>query len=248
MRMHACMYVRMQVCMHSCMNICMYAWLHVYIYIYACIHRHTCVYIYIYIYVFMHECMHVCMCSCSQVRNFLMSISDMSEDLQWVDHLRRKFGHARVEDLLEGTGLESYAVRCGFGMQVVREAVPEELLPRLDSLDTVMDDISAKSQRSGRAVAVQGSRRQRWYRSVHATVDNCMCKYNFGATTRHEVYKVENIPVLKEILEWVHSLGDIRLKQQFNEILGNVYMRDLDECVSWHSDANTLYSESTDVL
>ena len=168
--------------------------------------------------------------------------------MQWVHHLRRRFGRARVEDLLQGTGLESWAAECGFGMHLVRSAVPEELLPRLDYLETVMDDISAKSLRYGRAVAVQGNRPQRWYRSVQATVDNCMCKYKYEATKRHEVYKVEDIPVLKEMLEWVHSLGDIRLRQQFNEILGNVYMRDLDECVTWHSDANTLYSESTDVL
>ena len=97
-------------------------------------------------------------------------------------------------------------------------------------------------------VDVQGSRPQRWYRSVQAVSDNCTCKYNYAASGRHVVYKVEDIEFLNEYLSWVHSLGDIRVHQRFNEIIGNIYMRDLDENVTWHSDANPLYDESTDVL
>ena len=61
----------------------------------------------------------------------------------WHGLLAEKYGHRRVEDVLEGTPLADKASTLGFGLYVIRDFVPAEKAQSLmDSISQTIDRIS----------------------------------------------------------------------------------------------------------
>ena len=163
--------------------------------------------------------------------------------------LQQKFG-SRVEDLLQNTALEQYARQLSFGMHIVRGAMDEtQCTQHMVELSKAIAKIASTADRLHRAVNVQGeNRKTRWYTSVQACSKLCICKYEFEGVGRHVSYKLHEVPILQTFFDWIHGLGDLEEALHMNEVLGNVYDRADDEYIPWHSDLDSLYENSTDVL
>ena len=134
-------------------------------------------------------------------------------------------------------------------IHIVGSAVTEQKASQyMVSINDAMASIRNASHRQKRIVDVQGSAKKRWYCCIHACANKCICKYDFEGTSRHDVYKIDEIDVFREVSDWFHGFGDVAELHRINELLANAYSRELDEAIDWHSDIADLYENSTDVV
>ena len=164
---------------------------------------------------------------------------------EWLHSLQVRFAPAQVEDVFLGTPLEQIAREKGFGLYVVRSAVPAAEHGRWHrALEQAV--LKLTEDKGERAVLIKGKRR--WYSSVQALTTHCTCTYEYSGTGRNPVYRVNDIQVLGETTAWLHKGRDAEDATLFNQIVANIYSRELGEYTPWHSDENSLLSEDTEIV
>ena len=52
---------------------------------------------------------------------------------------------------------------------------------------------------------------------------------------------------MNELAQWLHCLYVPERQEHFNQVVANVYARQLDQNIRWHSDRNPLLAEDTDI-
>jgi hypothetical protein len=176
----------------------------------------------------------------------MSSGSTQSKQLSWLEFLRNTYPD-RVEDCFAGTEMCNRAKTLGAGLWLVRGAVTgDQLNTWNDELHLCLNDIA---QTSGtRAIALKGS--VRWYDTIQCVAGSCTCKYSYEGTAKHKTYALKNLHGLNEITKWLHSKMQVPHEKQFNEIVCNRYLKQLDEFIPWHSDVvrNVLLAPDAEVL
>ena len=164
-----------------------------------------------------------------------------------IEKLRSVYGH-RVQDAFEGTNLAKAAEKMDFGLYVVRGAYTQDMAKKaMVDVVELLNDISVR--KGSRSVDAKGSKL--WYRTLQATSGECLCKYEYEAVARHVPHKIKDAPLLEKMTEFVnahYAEVDRGCEQFFNQILVNVYSRQRDEYVPWHSDQAPLYADYTDIV
>ena len=146
-------------------------------------------------------------------------------------------------DVLQGTSLENHGKDKGFGLYVVRQALPVEV--ERDWADDCRRMFEAKAGEPGGSKL--GSKRK-FYSTVQAVLNGCCCKYEYEGASKHIVNKLYEgtdngvCQVLLKSLEWTNQMFGVEKGLQFNEIVANQYVHNMGEYVPWHSDKNSLFA------
>ena len=85
-------------------------------------------------------------------------------------------------DVLQGTPLEKYGNDKGFGLYVVRKALPVEVEREWSRDCRLMFEVKAGER--------GGSKLGNLYSTVQAVLNRCCCKYEYEGTSRHIVNKL----------------------------------------------------------
>ena len=166
--------------------------------------------------------------------------------MNWYACLRKKYGSNRVEDVFADTEFAKYGAELGFGLYVVRGCLPSQMAA--DVQRDLRDLIASVSEAQGcRAVQVRG-KGPAHYQTLQVLLGNCICQYFYAASSRHQYYSVMEAPVLGALSQWLQQEHDCRTTDLFHQIVANQYSQALDEAVDWHTDANPLLAQSTDVI
>ena len=95
-------------------------------------------------------------------------------------NLRARYGHERVVDVFQGTGMEREAKQLNIGGYVVRGVLPPEKIA--DWHKTLVHSLQGIALSYGtRAVELKG-KSALWYRTIQCTTGSCTCKYVYACT------------------------------------------------------------------
>ena len=155
-----------------------------------------------------------------------------------------RFGKESVVDVLEGTKLEQYSQKLGFGLYVVKGAV-----------ETSLQEVWANGcDRMFQAMAEQPGAKKKYsyYRTVQGVVGECNCIYMYPGTQKHRPVHLDDgtdngsCGVLLDSIGWLHDKLGIATQQggfrscQFNNVVATQYDYALGQYIPWHTDANEL--------
>ena len=165
--------------------------------------------------------------------------------MTWHSRLTEKYGSDRVEDIVHATPMQNKAEAMGWGLHIIRNFVPKEKAQQL------MKGLSSEIQRitlqeGCQAVQIKGGRL--WYESLQILLGQCICEYKYHGTRRNKTFRASQIPVMEELNEWLHKEHGCNEGDGFHQIVANLYSRTRNESTPWHSDANMLLKDSTEVL
>lgn len=155
------------------------------------------------------------------------------ESKGWRDAFKAAIPQCTIEDLFEGTNLETHGKELNFGMFIVRTGID---CPNADELykllDQDFDDICKQDQedvgenRGRNAVKISESKNLKedypGYESFQCTTADCSCKYDYAKTNKHTHYKIRN---LKAPTWFVGTLNRFGRDHQcsVNEVVANSY-------------------------
>ena len=114
----------------------------------------------------------------------------------------------------------------------------------MEELTAEMKRIS--SQEGCRSVQIRGNRL--WYESLQILLGNCICTYEYAGTARNKTFRAHEIPMMEELNQWMLTEHGCDTVDGFHQIVANIYNHTRNENTPWHTDANILLKESTDVL
>ena len=142
-------------------------------------------------------------------------------------------------DVFEGTGLEELARRLGFGGSAVRTVLPEQQGSQWhDEMHRFMERYALEN--GTRSVELKGAKKL-WYRTIQCTSGSCTCKYNYEGTVRNPLFNKENVTPFRAATEWLHQSHKVPRQEHFNQCVANVYARQADQAIPWHSDKMTCW-------
>jgi hypothetical protein len=163
----------------------------------------------------------------------------------WISLLRKKYGSCRIEDVFQGTQMQDKAKALGFGLYVVRNFITEEKAHKL--MEGLTAEIKRISFQAGcRSVQIKGNKL--WYESLQVLLGNCICTYMYAGTARNKTFREDEIPMMEELNQWMHTEHGCDAANGFHQIVANIYNHERNENTPWHTDANILLKESTEVL
>ena len=155
------------------------------------------------------------------------------------------YGQARVVDVFEGTGLAEQAQHYGFGGYVVRGALSLEQVSQWhDEMNRFMERYALEN--GNRSVELKGSKL--WYRTIQCTSGSCTCKYNYEGTARNPLFGIERVTPFRAATEWLHQSHKVPRQEHFNQCVANVYARQADQAIPWHSDKHDLLGKTGDIV
>ena len=108
-------------------------------------------------------------------------------------------------DVLQGTSLENHGKDKGFGLRVVRLALPADV--ERDWADDCGHMFRWKARELG---GTKLGSRHKMYSTVQAVLNGCCCKYEYEGVAKHMVNKLYEetdngvCQVLLESLEWIN--------------------------------------------
>ena len=155
-----------------------------------------------------------------------------------------RFGKESVVDVLEGTKLEQYSQKLGFGLYVIKGAV-----------ETSLQEVWANGcDRMFQAMAEQlgAKKKYSYYRTVQGVVGECKCSYMYPGTQKHRPVQLDDdtdngsCGVLLDSSGWLHDKLGIATQHggfrscQFNNVVANQYKNGLDQYIPWHTDASEI--------
>ena len=156
-----------------------------------------------------------------------------------LEFLGQKHGN-KVEDCFAGTKMADFALQYKVGLFKVRQAAETENFGKL--LEHDFDSLKQSGVRKSKLQV--GSQKE--YDSMQYVTTNCTCKYDYAGTRDHDLFKVLQHPGANAPTTWLHEHHSACHYESFNEVVANLYGP--AGGVHWHSDANFLLSESTDVV
>ena len=157
--------------------------------------------------------------------------------------LREIYGD-RLVNIFEGTRLEEEGRKHGFGGFVVRGAICRDVADQYHA--ALNGDMQRHAMEKGlRAIQLKGSKL--WYNTIQCATGSCTCKYNYEGIGRHPLFKVSEVPSVNNLTQWLHNSYVPERQEHFNQVVANVYARELDQNIPWHSDHNSLLAENTDI-
>ena len=161
-------------------------------------------------------------------------------------NLRARYGHERVVDVFQGTGMEPKARELNIGGYVVRGVLPSEKIAEWQK--DLEDSLCRIANSHGtRAVELKG-KSVLWYRTIQCTTGSCTCKYFYEGTARNPVFKTERVAPFKPVCDWLHDEHKVPRQEHFNEIVANIYSRPKNQSIGAHTDQNPLLGETSDIL
>ena len=161
-------------------------------------------------------------------------------------NLRARYGHERVVDVFQNTGMEPRARQLNIGAYVVRDVLPPEQIA--DWHKTLVNSLHGIALNHGtRAVELKG-KSALWYRTIQCTIDLCNCKYDYEGTARNPVFKTVQVAPFKAVCDWLHDEHKVPRQEHFNEIVANIYSRPKNQSIGAHTDQNPLLGETSDIL
>ena len=161
-------------------------------------------------------------------------------------NLRARYGHERVVDVFQGTGMEPKAWELNIGGYVVRGVLPSEKIAEWQK--DLEDSLCRIANSHGtRAVELKG-KSVLWYRTIQCTIDLCNCKYDYEGTARNPVFKTVQVAPFKAVCDWLHDEHKVPRQEHFNEIVANIYSRPKNQSIGAHTDQNPLLGETSDIL
>ena len=160
--------------------------------------------------------------------------------------LEARYGSGRVVDVFQGTGMEREAKELNIGGYVVRGVLPPETIADWHKL--LVNSLQGIALNVGpRAVELKG-KNTLWYRTIQCTTGSCTCKYGYEGTARNQVWKTDRAAPFKLVGDWVHAAHKVPRQEHFDEVVANVYSRQLDQYIGAHTDQNPLLGETSDIL
>ena len=163
----------------------------------------------------------------------------------WHRRLKQKYGAHRIENVVFGTPMQSKAEALGWGLYVIRNFVQDEKAQELmKGLSSEVQRIS--TEQGCRAVQIRGS--NLWYESLQVLLGKCICVYKYAGTARNKTFRASDIPMMEELNQWLLTEHGCDTEDGFHQIVANLYSHIRNENTPWHTDANSLLKESTDVI
>ena len=154
-----------------------------------------------------------------------------------------------LQNASAGTPFADYAEKHGFGLFVVRGAFEsKESFAAHEEVRNMFKGLVRDEQRGVRAIAVQGATSVRHYNSAQFVSGHCTCMSKYQGTGRHQVYKLEEFPAVAKPAKWLQGLACKSGVVPFNQVVVNEYSRKDNERIAYHSDANSLLADSTEIL
>ena len=119
-------------------------------------------------------------------------------------NLEACYGAERVVDVFENKGMALKARDLNIGCYVVRGVLsPEQLEGWHQQLE---DSLTAIGLQFGtRAVDLKGRSGPAAYRTIQCTSGKCTCKYDYGATGRHRLWKTKDFKPFSAVSDWLHD-------------------------------------------
>ena len=133
-------------------------------------------------------------------------------------------------DVLQGTSLEEHGKDKGFGLYVVREALPADL-----ERDWAHDCGHMFQSKASELGGTKLGSKHKMYSTVQAVLNGCCCKYEYEGVGKHIVNKLYEgtdngvCQVLLESLEWINHMFGLEKGLEFNEIVANQYVHNRGE-------------------
>ena len=169
-----------------------------------------------------------------------------------------KFGKERVVDVLQGTRLEQYSKKLGFGLYVVKGAVEPSLqevwATGCDHMFHAMaEHQGANSVELTQRVPLYYKYKYAYFRMMEGVVGEWNCKDKYPGTQKHPLVHLDegsdngSCEVLVDSLKWLHNKLGIATDQggfrscQFNNAVAHQYKHGLDQYLPWNTDASEIF-------
>ena len=163
----------------------------------------------------------------------------------WHKPFVQKYGAEEVEDDFAGTPFGDKAAQIGFGLYIIRDCLPADHSADFHvQLKQAFLDVALG--KGTRAVQVKGTKL--WYEALQVLLGKCICEYRYAASAKTKVRQASDVPVLGGLSKWLHNCHHCDDKHRFHQIVSNIYSFARDDSVPWHTDANKLLAQSTDVI
>ena len=161
--------------------------------------------------------------------------------------LRARYGHERVVDVFQNTGMEPRARQLNIGAYVVRKVLPPEQIAdwHRDLTDSITD---ISITHGSRAVDLRGWRGPACYRTIQCASGRCTCKYGYEGTARNPVFKTERVAPFQNVCDWLHDAHRVDRQDHFDEVVANIYSRAANQCIGAHTDQTELLGETSDIV
>jgi alkylated DNA repair dioxygenase AlkB len=133
----------------------------------------------------------------------------------------------------------------GFGLWLVPGAYGYGAGPNvIDRFLNYFDRVDAEY--GTRATAIRG--KKRYYRTMHATAGACQCKPLREGLWKLKALKIEDIPPLQDVDDWLRSEAALAEHERPNQTGTNLYAFKKEEHIPWHSDDDCLVAAHCDVV
>ena len=173
------------------------------------------------------------------------------------------FGKESVVDVLEGTKLEHYSKKLGFGLYVVKGAVEPSLQEVwANGCDRMFQAMAkqhgANSVEVRRRLPIYSDEKYAYFRELQAVVGKCgyTCRCRELENVAGNKYPLPHLDegsdngscrVLMDSLGWLHNKLGIATDQggftscQFNNAVAHQYKHGLDQYLPWNTDASEIF-------
>ena len=171
------------------------------------------------------------------------------ESSGWRAAFMKFWPHCTIDDLYEGTNLETHGKELNFGMFVVRNGS----LSADDYYSLLANDFDrickAYHPWSRKAVIITKSKKlvdeYTGYESFQCSADGCGCKYEYEKVKEHKHYKVEDWKAPTRFVGLLNRIG-IGHQCSVNEVVANGYTP--TQRTPPHHDYAALYSRCTSIV
>ena len=163
-------------------------------------------------------------------------------------NLRACYGHERVVDVFQNTGMEPRARQLNIGAYVVRRVLPPEQIDdwHRDLTDSITD---ISITHGSRAVDLRGRRGgPASYRTIQCASGRCTCRYAYEGTARNRVFQTERVAPFQNVCDWLHDAHRVDRKDHFDAVVANIYSRAANQCIEAHTDQTELLGETSDIV
>jgi hypothetical protein len=166
---------------------------------------------------------------------------------EWVSLLASAFGPDKMENCFAQTAFEPFAQNLGFGLFVIRAAMEPDMAQGIqEKLQSHMEKIGLET--GVRKIQAKANRGIHYYNTMQVVTGHCTCKYDYATTAKHPLFRLKDVPPLQTATSWLKEKCKAPPAQMFNEIVANVYSRNRNEAISWHTDKNCLLRKTTDIV
>ena len=162
-------------------------------------------------------------------------------------NLRARYGHDRVVDVFQNTGMEPRARQLNIGAYVVRKVLPPEQIAdwHRDLTDSITD---ISITHGSRAVDLRGWRGgPAIYRTIQCASGRCTCRYAYEGTARNPVL-TERVAPFQNVCDWLHDAHRVDRQDHFDTLVANIYSRAANQCIGAHTDQTELLGATSDIV